>query len=105
MAKDEKEKEQVTIYDFVVPQKITAFLEAYSPASEQTMATEIFDDARLRTFFRAYPIAKVGDPLSAYVSSLEDAGFKMQVSLQGEPAIFANVRVHINEKKLSEGYF
>lgn len=104
MAKND-ETPEVTLEDFVVPQKVEAFAEAYAPASSQTMATEVFDDARLRSFFRAFPIAKVGDPLSVYVAMLEKRGFRMRVSIEGEPAIFANTKVHIDEKLLRDPYF
>lgn len=101
---DEEEK-VVTIDDFVSEQKVRAFVEAYAPAESQTLATEVFDDARLRTFFRAYPIPKVGDPLVRYLELLEEHDFRLHVSLENEPAIFANARINIDRKLLEADYF
>ena len=79
---------EVKIDSFIIPQKVSAFVEQYSPAPHETMATEVFTDARLRVFFQAYPILGVGDPLQLYIESLEANGFRMRVSLSGEPAFF-----------------
>lgn len=84
---DEKDSE-AKIESFIIPQKVSAFVEQYSPAPHEAMATEVFTDARLRVFFQAYPILGVGDPLQLYIESLEANGFRMRVSLSGEPALF-----------------
>ena len=84
---DEKDSE-AKIESFIIPQKVSAFVKQYSPAPHETMATEVFTDARLRVFFQAYPILGVGDPLQFYIESLEANGFRMRVSLSGEPALF-----------------
>lgn len=75
--------------DFVIEEKLTAFINAYSPAPDELDDTcpyvESFDDARLREFFKAY-FCDVGDPLMLYIKDLTAAGFKMRVSLAtGEP--------------------
>lgn len=80
------EEQGTTLEDFVIPQKLDAFSEAYEPVDE-SMATEIFDDARLRQFFKAYPCS-LGDPLVIYLARLNDMGYFMHVSATGEPAIF-----------------
>lgn len=84
---EEQEKQGTTLEDFVVPQKVRAFSEAYEGVDDERMATDIFDDARLRQFFKAYPNS-MGDPLTIYLDRLEDNGFRLQVSATGEPAIF-----------------
>lgn len=89
MDNKEQIQEKVTLEDFVVPQKIYAFIEYYRPVEKQTQTCEVFNDARLREFFKAVPIPGLGDPLKIYLERLADAGFKMRVSLTGEPAIFA----------------
>ena len=52
---EEAEKEGTKLEDYVIPQKIDAFCEAYQPVEQERMATQIFDETRLRTFFKAYP--------------------------------------------------
>lgn len=84
---EEAEAQDVTIDDFIIPQKISAFVEAYEPCPE-ALATETFDEARLRNFFSAWPEC-IGDPLGAYLARLEDNGFRLKIGRTGEPAIFA----------------
>jgi hypothetical protein len=84
---EEAEREGTTIEDYIIPQKVQAFIDAYEPVEQQKFATTIFDETKLRAFFKAY-ITTLGDPLVVYLTRLEDAGFKMQVSTQNEPAIF-----------------
>lgn len=76
-----------TIEDFVIPQKVEAFCEAYQQVEHERLATQIFDETKLRTFFKAYPCS-LGDPLTVYLKRLENHGYKMQVSTMNEPAIF-----------------
>ena len=83
--------DKVCIEDFIVPQKIVAFREYYKPVSRLGLNTVAFTDAKLREFFKAY-ITKVGDPLAVYVERLENLGYKMQVSILGEPAILVEER-------------
>lgn len=82
------EKEGTSLADFVIPQKVAAFINSYDPTDDDRKATDVFDDARLRQFFKAYPCMH-GDPLTLYLQMLSDAGFSMRVSISGEPAIFA----------------
>lgn len=88
----EEEQEKVTLDDFVMPQKVDAFVEHYRPSDKQTQTCEVFNDARLREFFKAVPLPGMGDPLNIYLEWLAVAGFKMHVSLTGEPAIFAETK-------------
>lgn len=85
----EPEVEKISLRDFVVEQKIKAFIHGYAPCSEGDPGYEQFDDARLREVFKAY-VCSLGDPLKLYIDDLAMAGFKMECSmLTGEPCIFA----------------
>ena len=83
----------ITIDDFIVPQKIVAFTDAYEPAEEESYDTYSFDDRNLREFFKAYPIPSVGDPLSSYIDALEVHGFKLKIGISGEPVIIARDKI------------
>lgn len=81
---------KVNLEDFMIMEKVEAFLAAYRPAGTQTMQTEEFDDARLREFFKAY-VCPLGDPLKIYVRTLATHGFQMQTSIvSGQPVILAD---------------
>lgn len=88
---EEKEKTEIEKVDFFIPQKVTAFRESYSPASDDTDADEIFDDARLRQYFQAWS-RPTGDPLIEYVNELEKLGFRFKTIITGEPAICVRYR-------------
>ena len=83
---------QVHLEDYVIKEKVSAFVNSYAPAPEGMDDTseyvEVFDDARLRQYFKAYPCG-LGDPLKLYVEDLIMAGFRMRVSVTGKPCIFA----------------
>lgn len=78
----------VSIKDFVCADKVMAFCSCYAPSASEGGVTEVFTDARLREFFKAY-VMPIGDPLIIYIGLLKSQGFEMKVSLCGEPAIFA----------------
>ncbi len=85
----EPDVEKISLRDFVVEQKISAFINGYVPCKEGDTGYEQFDDARLREVFKAY-VCGLGDPLKLYIDDLVMAGFKMECSmLTGEPCIFA----------------
>jgi hypothetical protein len=85
----EPEVEKISLRDFVVEQKISAFIHGYAPCKEGDTGYEQFDDARLREVFKAY-VCSLGDPLKLYLDDLSMAGFQMTCSmLTGEPCIFA----------------
>jgi len=88
MAKDKEEGAKVSLEDFIIPQKIDAFCNAYAPCGAENYADEVFTDNRLREFFKAY-VCSLGDPLSVYVDRLYKAGFSLTVTMSGEPAIMA----------------
>ena len=82
------ETEKVSLRDFVVTEKVSAFVRAYVPCNEGDEGYEQFDDSRLREVFKAY-VCTLGDPLGLYIEDLKMAGFQMEMSVAGEPAIFA----------------
>lgn len=82
-------KKTVTLEDFFIYDKVLAFSRKYRPAEEQTFSTEIFNEERLREFFKAY-VFPLGDPLKLYMNELSVMGFHMRVSVTGEPAILVN---------------
>lgn len=83
---------KISLRDFIVPAKVTAFVHGYVPCNEGDDGYEQFDDSRLREVFKAY-VCGLGDPLRLYVEDLQMEGFKMTCSLvTGEPCIFARKR-------------
>ena len=85
----EVEAPKVSLYDFIVMDKIEAFARCYTPVDHQTETCEVFDDARLREFFKAY-VLSLGDPLNLYIMELNALGFQMNVQVStGQPVIFA----------------
>lgn len=85
----EPEVEKISLRDFVIPEKLQAFVRGYVPCKEGDPGYEQFDDARLREVFKAY-VCSLGDPLALYIEDLQMAGFQMVISMAtGEPCIFA----------------
>jgi len=85
----EVEVAKVSLRDFIVPAKVTAFVNGYVPCREGDDGYEQFDDARLREVFKAY-VCSLGDPLALYIEDLQTAGFQMACSMvTGEPCVFA----------------
>ena len=79
---------QVHLSDYVIEEKVSAFVRAYRPCGEFDAGCEAFDEARLREFFKA-TVCGLGDPLKIYLDDLKMAGFRMDVSIAtGELAIF-----------------
>jgi len=80
---------QVHLEDYVIKEKVSAFVRCYAPCGEGDDGYEQFDDARLREVFKAY-VCGLGDPLKLYIEDLQMAGFRMECSVvTGEPCIFA----------------
>lgn len=86
------EEHGTTLMDFIIPEKVRAFADAYNPCADEKMATKWFDDARLRAFFKAY-VCSLGDPLNIYLEMLEPYGFRMKVGAMDEPVIFVTENV------------
>ena len=85
----EVEVAKVSLSDFIIPAKVSAFVRDYEPCNEGDPGYEQFDDGRLREMFKAY-VCGLGDPLKLYIEDLKMAGFRMDCSLAtGEPCIFA----------------
>ena len=79
---------QVHLSDYVIEEKVAAFVKAYKPCNEFDPGCEAFDEARLRDFFKA-TVCGLGDPLKLYLEDLKMAGFRMEVSeMTGDPCIF-----------------
>lgn len=81
-----EERKGPTLEDFFIYDKVMAFARKYRPVKEQTFSTEVFNEERLREFFKAY-VFPLGDPLKLYLQELFIKGFEMSVSVSGEPAI------------------
>ena len=82
-----QEQAGTKLEDYIVPAKIDAFVRHYKPCDSEEMAEEVFTDARLREFFKAWPCG-LGDPLAIYMARLDHEGYQMDVSITGEPALF-----------------
>ena len=86
---DAPEVAKISLKDFVIQEKVQAFVNAYEPCQEGDMGCEVFNDARLREFFKGYVLG-LGDPMKLYIEDLKLAGFHMTVSaVSEEPCIFA----------------
>ena len=80
---------KVSLTDFMVPEKVSAFVRDYEPCDEFDPGAERFDDGKLREYFKAY-VTGLGDPLGLYIEDLKLDGFRMITSLATDkPAIFA----------------
>ena len=88
---DNDEQAEVTLQDFVIPAKIEAFGEQFEPLNHWTEDCEVFNDARLREYFKAI-VCPLGDPLALYLQELALRGFKMKDDECGEPVIYAALR-------------
>ncbi len=85
----EPEVAKISLRDFIIEEKVRAFQHDYEPCDEFDPGAEMFDDGRLREYFKAY-VCGLGDPLALYVEDLKLAGFRMATSVAtNEPAIFA----------------
>lgn len=85
----ETEVAKISLRDFFVRQKVSAFVRSYEPCNEGDAGYEQFDDGRLREVFKAY-VCGLGDPLKLYIEDLQMADFRMDISMAtGEPCIFA----------------
>lgn len=93
-----------TIEDFVSPQKVVAFCNAYIPSDVERPEGDTFNEARLRRYFEAYP-RSVGDPLVYYLDALQRNGFFMKTSVTGEPAIFVGYKASPHEHALTDCFF
>ena len=80
---------KVSLDDFIVTEKVAAFVDSYKPCDEFTDGAIGFDDAKLRELFKGY-VCGLGDPMKLYMEHLKLAGFRMTVSVAtGELTMFA----------------
>lgn len=88
----EPDVEKVSLEDFVVKEKVRAFVNSYEPCEEFDEGAKMFDDGSLREYFKAY-VCGLGDPLNLYIEDLKLASFRMVTSLAtNEPAIFVRFK-------------
>lgn len=104
MKEKEENEDKVSIEDFVSRHKVDAFVTSYVPAESESGHTEVFNDARLRKYFQAFP-RNIGDPLNVYLDRLEQKGYKLCTSVQGEPALIVRQRIKREEMALLDDLF
>ena len=92
----EQENNAPRILDFVAVQKVNAFCKRYEPVTHQDYDTEVYNEIRLRNFFKA-DVCPYGDPLTVYLDILEQRGYTMTVSLQDEPVILVKEKYDANQ--------
>lgn len=80
-----------SVLDFVSYHKVEAFVKSYRYTDNEADADEIFDEARLRSYFQAYT-RPLGDPLVNYLELLGAHGFRMITGVAGEPIICVDYR-------------
>lgn len=85
------EQSEVTLQDFVIPEKIQAFCNQYQPQDHWTEDCDVFTDYQLRSYFKAV-VCPLGDPLSLYLQELALKGFKMKQDECGEPVVYVKMR-------------
>lgn len=84
---ENNDKPEVTLDDFVIPEKIKAFCNQYEPLDHWTEGCDMFNDSQLRSYFKAV-VCPLGDPLSLYIAELGYCGFHMKNDECGEPVIY-----------------
>lgn len=82
------DEESVQLVDFVIPDKIKAFVTQYKPLDRWVEGCDTYTDYQLRSYFKAV-VCPLGDPLSIYLQELALQGFKMHNDVCGEPVIYA----------------
>lgn len=103
---EEEENEgmvRIALESLVSAEKLNAFMERYEPTDSECLAQKTFGDEKLRTFFGAYPVPGIGDPMSIYLSELSSNGYRMHVSASGEPVVFVRFRDEGPVFSLTEG--
>ena len=80
-----------SVLDFVSYRKVEAFVKSYRYTENEAEADEVFDEAKLRSYFQAYP-RPLGDPLVNYLELLAAQGFPVKTGIAGEPVICVDCR-------------
>lgn len=89
----EPEVAKISLDDFVIKDKVSAFVKSYEPCDEFDPRAERFGDAELRAYFKAY-VTGIGDPLSKYIEELKLGDFHMVTSVAtNKPSIFARLKI------------
>lgn len=88
---DNDDQAVVTLDDFVIESKIEAFCRTYKPLNAWTEDCDVFNDSKLRTYFKAV-VCPYGDPLVLYLQELALRGFSMKNDESGEPVIYCRMR-------------
>ena len=89
----EPEVAKISLDDFVIKDKVSAFARSYEPCDEFDPRAERFGDAELRAYFKAY-VTGIGDPLSRYIEDLKLSNFVMVTSVAtNKPSIFARLKI------------
>lgn len=89
---NENETPSVTLEDYVVMAKATAFTDAYDPSPTEQEADEVWNEARIRAFFGAYVEKTHGDTLPVYLEQLRLKGFVLKVASTGELSLMLRYR-------------
>lgn len=85
---ENEDQPKVSLDDFVLPELITAFCNAYTPLDDWEEGCEIFTYTRLRNFFKAI-VVNIGDPFAIYIRELGLSGFHFNVDIAtGEPVMY-----------------
>lgn len=90
--KEDKEK-GVSVWDFFLEQKLNAFCATFRPVQSEDVADEVMNDARLRSFFQAWP-RPCGDTLLPYLEKLENRGYTMTVTRYSDEPVLLVRRAH-----------
>ena len=80
---DNDEQAEVTLQDFVIPAKIEAFCSQYKPLDHWVDGCEVFNDARLREYFKEI-VCQLGDPLSLYLQKMSNQGYRKEKEERSE---------------------
>lgn len=70
-----------------IVQLVDAFTDAYRCVANEEECEEIFNIRRLRSYFQAWPLPKMLDPLPPYLEELERRGYGFVNTFDGNPAI------------------
>ena len=79
---DNDEQAEVTLQDFVIPSKIDAFGKQFEPLDHWTEDCEVFNDARLREYFKAIVCPLERNPSKKWTGSNNQHVIDIQQSLQ-----------------------
>lgn len=83
---------KVSLQDFVLPELVSAFCEAYEALPDWEDGCEVFTYTRLRNMFKAINVT-LGDPFILYKQMLSERGFYFKVDIAtSEFVIYARAK-------------